>query len=70
VEHDLVTREANASWTFHREGSERTIEPRDKLIVSDAAAHKVVVEGGAGIACLPRYSAAVSMRSRHRCSAG
>ena len=63
VDHDLVTREANASWTFRREGSERTIEPRGKLIVADAAAQKVVVEGGAGIACLPSYIAAASIEA-------
>jgi DNA-binding transcriptional LysR family regulator len=63
VDHDLVTRDANARWTFHREGTERTIEPRGRLIVADAAAQKVVVEGGAGIACLPSYSAATSIQA-------
>lgn len=63
VDHDLVTREANARWTFYRGGSERTIEPRGRLIMADAAAQKIVVERGAGIACLPSYSAAAGIEA-------
>jgi DNA-binding transcriptional LysR family regulator len=38
-----------------------TIEPRGRAIIPDAAAQKIVLEGGAGIGFLPSYLAAPSL---------
>ena len=57
VDHDLVTREPTSRWTFHRDGLERTLEPSGRIVIADAAAQKVVIEGGVGIGCLPSYLA-------------
>jgi DNA-binding transcriptional LysR family regulator len=57
VDHDLVTREPTSRWTFRKDANERTIEVSGRIVIPDAAAQKVVVEGGAGIGCLPSYFA-------------
>ena len=57
VDYDLVIREPPSRWTFHKDGLERTIEPNGRIVIADAAAQRVVIQGGAGIGCLPSYLA-------------
>jgi DNA-binding transcriptional LysR family regulator len=59
--HTLVVREAPTSWVFQDGQTELTIQPRGKAIIPDAAAQKIVLEGGAGIGFLPSYLAAPSL---------
>jgi len=59
--HMLVVREAPTSWVFQDGQTELTIQPRGRAIIPDAAAQKIVLEGGAGIGFLPSYLAAPAL---------
>lgn len=59
--HRLVVREASTSWVFQDGQTELTIQPRGRAIIPDAAAQKVILEGGGGIGFLPGYLAAPAL---------
>lgn len=61
--HRLVVREAPTSWVFQDGQAELTIRPRGSAIIPDAAAQKIVLEGGGGIGFLPSYLAAPALRA-------
>jgi DNA-binding transcriptional LysR family regulator len=58
VDHDVVTRELTSDWCFHKDGAERIVQVSGRIVLPDAAGQRVVIEGGAGIGCLPSYLAA------------
>jgi hypothetical protein len=57
ADHDLVTREVASRWDFESGGVQGIVEPSGRIVIPDAGAQKVVIEGGAGIGCLPVYLA-------------
>ncbi|MDN7587048.1 LysR family transcriptional regulator [Burkholderia seminalis] len=59
--HTLVVREAPTNWIFQDGKAELTIQPRGRAIIPDAAAQKIVLEGGGGIGFLPSYLAAPAL---------
>ncbi|PRE01620.1 MULTISPECIES: LysR family transcriptional regulator [Burkholderia] len=59
--HRLVVREAPTSWVFHDGHTELALHPRGSAIIPDAAAQKIVLEGGGGIGFLPSYLAAPAL---------
>ncbi|ASW03355.1 LysR family transcriptional regulator [Paraburkholderia aromaticivorans] len=59
--HRLVVREAPTSWVFQDGQTELTVQPRGSAIIPDAAAQKIVLEGGGGIGFLPSYLAAPAL---------
>lgn len=59
--HTLVVREAPTSWVFLDGQTELIMQPGGRAIIPDAAAQKIVLEGGGGIGFLSSYLAAPSL---------
>ncbi|MDR3472494.1 MAG: LysR family transcriptional regulator [Devosia sp.] len=60
--HSLVDRQDRTNWRFADAG---TIDVEPRVIIPDASAQKVVVEGGAGIGYLPDYLVRPAVASGH-----
>jgi DNA-binding transcriptional LysR family regulator len=60
--HSLVDRQDRIDWRF---GDAGAIDAEPRIIIPDASAQKVVVEGGAGIGHLPDYLVRPAVASGH-----